>query len=122
MLLGQIEEGLSVLIEAMTLLDKTAERFWEAELFRQKGELLLAQSKENYKEAESCFKEAVGVAQKQQAKSLELRAAMSMCRLWQSQGEGEEARKLLSDIYCWFTEGFDTPDLKDAKALLDELS
>jgi len=120
--LRQIQEGLRVLMEALTLIDKTGERFWEAELIRQKGELLLAQSKENHSEAESCFQQALGVARRQQAKSLELRAAMSLSRLWQSQGKKEEARSLLLEIYGWFTEGFDTADLKDAKGLLDELS
>jgi predicted ATPase len=73
-------------------------------------------------EAERCFQHAIEVARKQQAKSLELRAAMSLSRLWQKQGKREEARQLLAAIYGWFTEGFDTPDLKEAKALLEELS
>jgi predicted ATPase len=84
--------------------------------------VLLAQSTENENKAESCFQQALDVSRRQQAKFLELRAAMSLSRLWQSQGKKEEARRLLSEIYGWFTEGFDTADLKDAKALLEELS
>ena len=83
---------------------------------------MLSKSPTNQSEAESCFQQALDEAHHQQAKSLELRAAMSMSRLWQRQGKKEEARRLLSEIYGWFTEGFDTADLKDAKALLDELS
>jgi len=119
---GQIEEGLTTLEEAQTWMVKTGERFWEAELHRLKGEMHSSQSVEGQMEAESCFHQAIEVAQHQRAKSLELRAAMSLSRLWQSQGKMEEAKRLLSDIYDWFTEGFDTADLKDAKALLEKLS
>ncbi len=107
--------------EALDAAKKTG-GLWEAELYRLRGELLLAQTSENQGVAESCFKQALEFAQRQQAKSWELRAAMSLSRLWQLQGKKEEARDLLSETYGWFTEGFDTADLKEAKALLDELS
>jgi adenylate cyclase len=119
--IGQPDEGLQAVREGQNVVDTTGGRLLEAELYRFKGELLLAKSKRNQSEAESCFKKAISVAQRQQAKSLELRASMSLSRLWQGQGKQEEARGLLSEIYGWFTEGFDTADLKDAKALLEEL-
>ncbi len=124
---GQPEEGLSALAEALTLVDKTGERVYEAELYRLKGELTLQsgverEASEVQKEVEECFHQALKVAHKQKAKSLELRAAMSLSRLWQQQGKREEARQMLAEIYNWFTEGFDTADLKDAKLLLQELS
>jgi class 3 adenylate cyclase/predicted ATPase len=124
---GEIEEGMVLLAEAMRLANKTGERFWEAELHRLKGELTLLQSGARspesaaQNEAEECFQRALDVARQQQAKSLELRAAMSLSRLWRLQGRGDEARGLLAEIYGWFTEGFDTADLKEAKALLREL-
>jgi predicted ATPase len=118
---GQVEEGLRKLIEALALVDKTRERWYEAELHRLKGELLLQQSADNQPEAASCFHQAISIAQRQQAKSWELRAATSLARLWQSQGKRQGAYDLLAPVYNWFTEGFDTADLKDAKALLDEL-
>ena len=120
--LGEPEAGLAVLTEALTLIETTGERWYEAELHRLKGALLLQQSSDNQAEAESCFHHALAIAQNQQAKSLELRAATSLARLWQRQGKIQEARDLLAPIYNWFTEGFDTLDLKDAKALLDELA
>ena len=135
---GQTEEGLSALVEALNLVDKTDERWWEAELYRLRGELTLAQSKvQSLKskvtdpqslspgpqaKAEACFHKAIAIAQKQSAKSWELRAATSLVRLWQQHGKKEEARELLTPVYDWFSEGFDTTDLKDAKALLDELA
>jgi predicted ATPase len=91
------------------------------ELYRVKGELLLRQRIPDAPEAETCFRQALDIARRQQAKSLELRAAMSLARLWQRHGKRAEARELLAPIYGWFTEGFDTADLKDAKALLHEL-
>ena len=94
----------------------------EAELYRINGELLLRQAVPDKELAETCFDKAIEVARRQQAKSLELRAAMSLSRLWKRQGKKEEARQLLAEIYGWFTEGFDTADLKAAKALIDELS
>jgi predicted ATPase len=110
-----------VLTEALTLADKTGERWYEPELYRLKGELLLQQTSENQAEVENCFHQAIVVAQNQQAKSWELRAATSLARLWQQQGKRDEARQVLAEVYNWFTEGFDTADLKDAKALLDAL-
>ena len=94
---------------------------YEAELYRLRGELLLQQSPDNSTEAESCFQQAITIAQIQSAKSWELRAATSLARLWQQQNKHQEAYDLLSPVYNWFTEGFDTADLKDAKMLLDEL-
>ncbi|MFB0533595.1 MAG: BTAD domain-containing putative transcriptional regulator, partial [Anaerolineae bacterium] len=117
---GQPEEGLATLAEALALVEQTDERHWEAELYRLKGELLLAQG--NDAEAEAGFLEAIEVARRQQAKSWELRATTSLARLWQEQGRMDEARQMLAEIYGWFTEGFDTPDLQEAKALLEELS
>jgi predicted ATPase len=118
----QPEEGLTMLVEALAIGDKTGDRHWEAELHRRKGELLLMQQMQNAGEAEECFRQALDTARRQQAKSLELRAAMSLSRLWQKQRKQEEAHHLLTDIYGWFTEGFDTPDLQEAKALLQELA
>ena len=101
-------------------MDRTGERCDEAELHRLKGELTL-QSQDQQPEAESCFQKALEVARSQQAKSWELRAAMGLARLWQGQGKGAEAQNLLAPVYDWFTEGFDTADLKEAKALLNQL-
>jgi Predicted ATPase len=120
---GQIEEGLSVLAEALAEVDKRGERYYEAELYRLKGELTLKQSRVQSleTEAESCFHQAIAIAHRQSAKSLELRAVMSLSRLWQRQGKKEEARQRLAEIYGWFTEGFNTKDLQEARALLQEL-
>jgi predicted ATPase len=118
---GQIAEGLSLLAEALAFAEQYGERFFEAEIYRLRGELLL-KSEAPQAAAEECFHQAIKVAQRQQAKSLELRAMMSLARLWQKQGKREEARQRLAEIYGWFTEGFDTADLQDAKLLLDELS
>ena len=119
---GQPEEGLTALVEALAIVDNTGERYWEAELHRRKGELLLIQQRQKVGEAEECFQKALDIARRQQAKSLELRAAMSLSRLWQQQGKQEEAHQLLAEIYGWFTEGFDTADLKEAKVLLEGLA
>ncbi len=159
---GQTEDGLSILAEALDIVDRTGEHFYEAELYRLKGELTLQSSVQslasrvqtNQKakgkrpkklsvvssplsvpntqpltpstqaqaEAEACFHKAIEIARRQSAKSLELRAVMSLSRLWQSQGKKEAAHKMLAEIYGWFTEGFDTADLQEAKALLEELS
>ena len=116
------DEGLAVLEEALALTGQYASVIWEAEIHRLKGVLLLARSTENQVEAEACFHEALAIARHQQAKSLELRAAMSLARLWQRQGQHAEARELLAPIYGWFTEGFGTADLQEAKALLDALA
>ncbi len=118
---GQAEAGLGVLAEALALVDHTGERHWEAEVHGLKGELLLQQAVPDAPQAEACFQQALAVARRQQAKSWELRAAMSLSRLWQQQGKRAEARELLAPIYGWFTEGFDTADLQEAKALLEEL-
>jgi predicted ATPase len=118
---GQAEEGLSLLPEALAWLDTTGERAFEADVHRIKGELLLRQVVPDESQAEACFQQALDVARRQQAKTLELHAAMSLSRLWQRQGKRAEAHELLAGIYGWFTEGFDTADLQDAKALLDAL-
>jgi predicted ATPase len=118
---GQTEDGLQMLAEALALMDTIGERYYEAELNRLKGELLLQQSSDNATEAESCFQQAITIAQNQRAKSWELRAATNLARLWQSRGKRNEARELLEPVYSWFTEGFDTADLIEAKNLLDEL-
>ncbi len=118
-----VEEGLKLVTEALTLTQRDDERWWEAELHRVKGVLLLTNSPNTSgEEAEACFNRALDIARKQSARSLELRAATSLARLWQEQRKLQEARNLLAPIYDWFTEGFDTPDLKDTKALLDELA
>jgi class 3 adenylate cyclase/predicted ATPase len=119
--LGHMEDGLQALAEAHTLVEQHDERWWEAEVHRLRGVLLLRQPGTPQAEAESCFQQALDVARRQEAKSLELRAAMSLSRLWQQQGRHTAARDLLAPIYGWFTEGFDTADLQDAKALLEEL-
>jgi predicted ATPase len=111
-----------VLTEALTLVDTTGERVWEPELYRLKGELLLQCSSDNHAEAENCFQQAITVAQNRQAKSLELRAATSLARLWQQQEKQAKAHELLAPVYAWFTEGFDTADLQEAKVLLDALA
>jgi predicted ATPase len=119
---GEPEAGLAVLTEALTLADTTGVQFNAPELYRLKGELLLQQSSDNQAEAEACFHHATEIAHTQQAKSLELRAVMSLSRLWQQQGKRQEAHDLLAPVYHWFTEGFDTADLQEASALLDELT
>ena len=119
---GRAEEGLSVLAEALTLVDKTGECFYAAELQRLQGELLQQRAGPDAAQAEACFHQALAIARQQQAKSLELRAAMSLSRLWQKQGRQGEAQQLLASIYGWFTEGFETADLQEAKALLDALT
>ena len=120
--IGKAEAGMTSLAESMATAEKSGANWWMADVRRLKGELLLKLSPENLVEVETCYNRALEVARRQQAKSLELRAAISLSRLWQQQGKQEEAYKLLSEIYGWFTEGFDTPDLKEAKALLEELS
>jgi predicted ATPase len=118
---NEVEEGLGVLAAALTVAHKNGEGYYEAELYRLKGELLLRQAVPDEQEAETCFRQAIDVAGQQQAKSLGLRAAMSLARLWQQQGKQDETRELLAPIYGWFTEGVDTADLQEAKALLEEL-
>jgi tetratricopeptide (TPR) repeat protein len=118
--LGQVEEALARVAEALDLVEKTGERYYEAEIHRLKAELLWMRG--NGREAEAEYEQAINLARGQKAKSLELRAAVSLCRLWQEQGRQEEARRSLAGIYGWFTEGFDTPDLKEADALLEALT
>ena len=102
--------------------EESGVRFWNAELLRLKGKLLAHLLPDGgCREVEACYREALAVARRQQARSLELRSVTSLARLWRDQGKRREARGLLAPVYGWFTEGFDTPDLKDAKALLDEL-
>jgi predicted ATPase len=119
---GDCAGGLSAVEEALTMVEKNLDRFYEAELRRLKGELLLAQAAPEPGSAEACFRRALDLSREQGAKSLELRAATSLARLWRTQGKGDESRTLVDEIYGWFTEGFETEDLKQAKALLDELS
>jgi predicted ATPase len=116
--IGQVEEGLHRLAEALAAMDHTGERCDEAELYRIKGELLRRQAAPDALRADACFRQARAVARRRQAKSLELRAALSLSRLWQRQGKRDEARQLLAEVYGWFTEGFDTADLQEAKARL----
>jgi predicted ATPase len=120
---GQAAEGLTVLEEALALVEKTGQGVYEAELHRLQGELLLIHAVGGGDaEAEACFQQALTVAHRQSAKSLELRAAMSLARLWQQQGKRTEAYELLAPVYNWFTEGFNTADLREAKALLEALA
>jgi predicted ATPase len=118
---GQMAEAQPLLHEAQALVDHQGERYWEAELYRLQGELLLKQTVSYAAQAETCFLQALDVARRQQARSLELRAAMSLSRLWQRQGKCHEARQVLAESYDWFTEGFDTLDLQEARALLKVL-
>jgi len=143
--IGQQEKGLAVVEQALAAISVTGERFYEVELHRLKGELTLQKEVEGWRletspsslqapslkpqvsreveqEAEGYFLKAINIAHQQQAKSLELRATVSLTRLWQQQGKKGKARQLLAEIYNWFTEGFDTVDLREAKGLLDELS
>ncbi len=119
---GQPEAGLTALAEAFTLAETSGECWYVPELYRLKGTLLLPQSPDNHVEVEGCFQHAIRSAQRQHAKSLELRAATSLARLWQQQGKRTEAYELLAPVYAWFTEGFDTTDLQEAKTLLAELA
>jgi predicted ATPase len=117
---GRFDDGLNALTEAMAAADQHGVRHYEPEMHRLKGELLLSQDHSNATEAQSCFQRAIEIARNQSAKSLELRATTSLARLLAKEGRVDEARAMLAEIYGWFTEGFDTADLKDAKALLDE--
>jgi predicted ATPase len=118
---GQIQPGLRVIAEAKDLLARNEEHTWEGELNRIEGELLQAADSSN-PDVQACFVRAVAITREQAAKSLELRAATSLARLWRDQGRRAEAHNLLAPVYGWFTEGFETRDLKDAKGLLDELA
>ncbi|MCL4301393.1 MAG: AAA family ATPase [Anaerolineae bacterium] len=131
-IVGDSMAGLAVLEEALTQVETTKERFWEAEIYRLKGELLLkledaglshgVEEIPDTESPEACFFKAIEIARRQEGKSLELRATVSLARLWQQHEKKDQARRVLADIYGWFTEGFDTIDLQQAKALLDELS
>jgi predicted ATPase len=119
---GQFDEAWRCTAEARAAVEATEERWWEAEVHRVAGEIALMSTERDTAKAEACFERALLVARQQQAKSWELRAAMSMARLWRDQGKRDQARNLLVPVYGWFTEGFDTRDLKEAKALLDALA
>jgi predicted ATPase len=120
--IGQVAEGLRLLAQALPLLEASERGDTLAEVYRLQGALLLQQATPDASQAEARFQQALALARRQQAKSWELRAAMSLSRLWQRQGKRDDARALLAPIYGWFTEGFDTADLQDAKALLEELA
>jgi predicted ATPase len=122
---GQVQEGLRVLDEALGVVHRNGENYYLAELYRIKGELLLLQAADrrlSRAAAEECFHQSIKIARQQKAKSWELRAVMSLARLYQDQNKRAEAHSQLEQIYRNFTEGFDTADLREAKALLDELS
>jgi predicted ATPase len=118
--LGNFDDAWRCIVEAMTAVETTKERWFEAEINRIAGEIALLLPEPDAAQAEAHFDRALSVARQQQAKSWELRAAMSLARLWRSQGKVQQARELLAPVYGWFTEGFDTRDLKEAKALLEE--
>jgi predicted ATPase len=120
--LGHTADGLQALAEAYTLMEQQEERWWEAEIHRLRGVLLLRQPGTPQAEAETWLRRALDVARRQEAKALELRAAMSLSRLWQQQGKRADAHALLAPVYSWFTEGFDTADLQEAKMLLEALA
>jgi predicted ATPase len=120
--LGKFDDAWRCVGEAMTAMATTKETWWEAELNRVAGEIALKSPEPDAAKAEVYFERALAVASQQQAKSWELRAAMSLARLWRDQGRPQQARELLAPVYGWFTEGFDTRDLKEAKALLEELA
>jgi predicted ATPase len=118
---GHIDGGLEVSAQALDLVQEKGERWWEAEVLRLRGDLLLKRNRSGPAEALTSYERAIEIARKQGAKSLELRATMSLARLLRDTGRCDEARTMLADIYGWFTEGFDTADLKDTKALLNQL-
>src|SRR5262249_14738865 len=118
----RIDEGLKAITDALQHSQQSGECFWEAEIYRVRGELLLKQDESKCDEARTSFERAIQIACAQTAKSLELRATTSHARLLRDTGRRDEARTMLAEIYNWFTEGFDTADLKEARALLDELS
>src|SRR5271169_152219 len=119
---GQFDDAWRCIEEAIMAVETTGERWFEAEVNRIAGEIELKSPEPDAAKAEAYFERALAIARKQQAKSWELRAAISMARLWRDQGKRDEARDLLAPVYGWFTEGFDTLDLKEAKALLEELA
>jgi predicted ATPase len=119
---GQVAAGLHLITEALGVLEANRQGYLLAEAYRLQGELLLRQAQPDAAQAKACFQHALAIARSQQAKSWELRAAMSLARLWQQQGRRTEAYDLLAPVYGWFTEGFDTADLQEARALLQELA
>jgi predicted ATPase len=119
--LGKFDDAWRCISEAMAAVEATREKLWEAEVHRVAGEIALKSPEPDAARAQTYFQRALAVARQQQAKSWELRAVMSLARLWRSQGKGQQARELLAPVYSWFTEGFDTRDLKEAKVLLEEL-
>ena len=119
---GQAKHALTTIDEALEVMAKTGEKIWHAELHRIKGQLLLESSGENHVEAEDSFQKAIDIARAQNARAWELRAATNLAHLWLDQNKADEARQLLAPIFDWFTEGLETTDLCEAKALLDELS
>jgi len=121
-LMGEQQEALRLLNEALVLVDKTGEQIYDAELHRLKGKLRLHLSTENVSEAVHCFQQAIAIAQNQHSKFWELRAVASLARLWREQGKDSHVQVMLARVYDWFTEGFDTIDLQDTKGLLEELS
>jgi predicted ATPase len=118
---GRLDQAWRMLSDALGAVEESGQRHYEAEAYRFKGELHLREARPDVEQAEACFQRALDIARRQQAKSWELRAAMSLARLWRDQDKRAEARDLLAPVYGWFTEGFETRDLKDAKALLEEL-
>ena len=120
--LGNFEDAWRSIREATTMIDRTTEAWCEAEVYRTAGEIVLLAPKQAAEKAEAYFNHALTLARSQQAKSWEMRVAMNMARLWRDQSKPQQARDLLAPVYNWFTEGFDTRDLKEAKALLDALS
>ena len=120
--IGQFDDARKCIGEAIAAAENTRERWTEPEVHRVAGEIELLSPERDMTRAEGHFQRALGIARAQQTRSWELRAATSLARLWRDQGRRREARDLLAPVYFWFTEGFDTPDLKDAKALLDELA
>ena len=120
--IGQLDDARRCIGEAMTAMEATKEKWVEAELNRAAGEIALKWPQPEAAKAQALFERALSIARQQQAKSWELRAAMSLARLWRDQGKVQQARELLAPVYGWFTEGFDTRDLKEAKALLEELA
>ncbi len=120
--LNRVHEGLDTLKEGLELVERMGSYFWKAEMYRLQGELRLQQAAPDVGQAETCFHQALDLSCGQHAKSLELRAATSLARLWRHQGKCQEAYDILAPVYGWFTEGLDTPDLIDAKTLLHELT
>jgi predicted ATPase len=119
---GHFDSGLAIVDEAIGLSERTSHHSFDAELHRARGNMLLCVKRPEPDAAEAAFVRAIEIARGQQTKAFEIRAAMSMARLWRDQGKRDEARELLAPVYGWFTEGFDTRDLKEAKGLLEELS